>query len=107
MPSVSGIPTYLSFRIYYRHSCLTLLMRCSNRACSQLIRPDSFAGDATENREDMAPGEASVAEAASVANDAFSLVLEPEAGVCAGLGAIRIDENLFAIGRNEAPFASR
>jgi pSer/pThr/pTyr-binding forkhead associated (FHA) protein len=55
----------------------------------------------------MAPGEASVAEAASVANDAFSLVLEPEAGVCAGLGAIRIDENLFAIGRNEAPFASR
>jgi pSer/pThr/pTyr-binding forkhead associated (FHA) protein len=52
----------------------------------------------------MAPGEASVAEAGPVVNKAFDLLLEPESHPA--LGAIRIDENLFAIGRGEAPFAS-
>src|ERR1700733_13981072 len=52
----------------------------------------------------MAPGEASVAEAGPMLHKAFDLVLEPESHHAAA--AIRIEENLFAIGRAEAPFAS-
>src|SRR5260370_1251774 len=52
----------------------------------------------------MAPGEASVAEAGPVMDKIFDLLLEPESHPA--LGAIRIDENLFAIDRAEAPFAS-
>jgi pSer/pThr/pTyr-binding forkhead associated (FHA) protein len=52
----------------------------------------------------MAPGEASVAEAGPAVNKVFDLLLEPESHPA--LGAIRIDEDLFAIGRGEAPFAS-
>jgi pSer/pThr/pTyr-binding forkhead associated (FHA) protein len=51
----------------------------------------------------MAPGEASVAEAGSMLHKAFDLLLEPESHPAAGV--IRIDENLFAIGRFEVPFA--
>jgi pSer/pThr/pTyr-binding forkhead associated (FHA) protein len=52
----------------------------------------------------MAPGEASVAEAGPMLHKAFDLLLEPESHPAAGV--IRIDEDLFAIGRFEAPFAS-
>src|SRR3984957_16964568 len=52
----------------------------------------------------MAPGEASVAEAGPMLHKAFDLLLEPES--CPAAGVIRIDENLFAVGRFEAPFAS-
>ncbi|HEV7832668.1 MAG TPA: FHA domain-containing protein [Caballeronia sp.] len=52
----------------------------------------------------MAQGEASVAEAGPVLHKAFDLLLEPES--CPAAGVIRIDENLFAVGRFEAPFAS-
>jgi pSer/pThr/pTyr-binding forkhead associated (FHA) protein len=52
----------------------------------------------------MAPGEASVAEAGPMLHKAFDLLLEPESHPAAGV--IRIDENLFAIGRFEVPFAS-
>lgn len=52
----------------------------------------------------MAPGEASVAEAGPAVDKLFDLLLEPESHPA--LAAIRIDENLFAIGRAEAPFAS-
>src|SRR5476651_775272 len=52
----------------------------------------------------MAPGDASVAEAGPVLHKAFDLLLEPESHPAAGV--IRIDENLFAVGRFEAPFAS-
>jgi pSer/pThr/pTyr-binding forkhead associated (FHA) protein len=52
----------------------------------------------------MAQGEASVAEAGPMLHKAFDLLLEPEA--CPAAGVIRIDEDLFAVGRFEAPFVS-
>ncbi|MFT4510375.1 FHA domain-containing protein [Caballeronia sp. 15711] len=52
----------------------------------------------------MAQGEASVAEAGPMLHKAFDLLLEPEA--CPAAGVIRIDEDLFAVGRFEAPFVA-
>ena len=50
-----------------------------------------------------APGEATIADPA-ISDQAFDIVLKPISHP--ELGDIRIDENLFAIGRNEAPFES-
>ncbi|HEY2021401.1 FHA domain-containing protein, partial [Paraburkholderia sp.] len=53
----------------------------------------------------MAAGEASIAEMRATVDAAFDVVLSPVA--CAqrpALDTIRIVDNLFAIGRSEAPF---
>nr|WP_132454003.1 FHA domain-containing protein [Paraburkholderia sp. BL8N3] len=52
----------------------------------------------------MAPGEAPIAEVQASVDEAFDVVLKPVSHP--ELAEIRIDENLFAIGRTEAPFAS-
>jgi pSer/pThr/pTyr-binding forkhead associated (FHA) protein len=52
----------------------------------------------------MAPGEAHIAQAGPTLGKLFDVVLEPESHPA--LGAIRVEEDLFAIGRAEAPFAS-
>ncbi|QYD71271.1 FHA domain-containing protein [Paraburkholderia edwinii] len=51
----------------------------------------------------MNPGEASIAEMRATLNQEFDVVLVPVSDPA--LGAIRISESLFAIGRSEAPFA--
>lgn len=52
----------------------------------------------------MAPDEALIVEIRAKAGQAFDIVLVPIAHP--GLGEIRIDESLFAVGRAEAPFAT-
>lgn len=52
----------------------------------------------------MAPDEALIVEIRAKAGQAFDIVLVPIAHP--GLGEIRIDESLFAVGRAEAPFAA-
>src|ERR1700759_2185612 len=50
----------------------------------------------------MNPGEASIAEMRATLNQEFDVVLVPVSDPA--LGAIRISESLFAVGRSEAPF---
>lgn len=52
----------------------------------------------------MAPDDATMAEMRAAAGQEFDIVLKPISHPA--LDDIRIDENLFAIGRTEAPFAS-
>ncbi|HJW57329.1 MAG TPA: FHA domain-containing protein [Burkholderiaceae bacterium] len=54
--------------------------------------------------QNMAPDEALIAERRATADQQFAIVLKPLSHP--ELGDIRIDENVFAIGRTEAPFAS-